>query len=195
MVVVPPANYDPSTRLPLASLKKAELTFELARRGIEFSSRETVVEMRARLSAAYAEDQPVQSPLPKNFHRMRIDELRTLCQKRQIQHTVVDTRGILMLKIRNHVPSDDGDTMIDFGKHIGISYHDVVDADQGYCTWVQKTAALENCDPRLRRFGNWLTSKVGAVNLPDGAPSLQEIRGDPRSAAAPSGSLESKTAV
>ena len=164
-------------RPALSSLNKAGLMIELAKYGAEFHSKETVTELRAKLSQIYR-DQPLQSEVPRGFSRMKHSELQELCMEK----TTSDTRGQLMTKIRQYETersaaepalATDSDTIC-FGKHSGSTYMEVYQKDRGYCTWVQATAQQEPfCAAPLRRFAGWLDNQAGPVPLatPTRAPA------------------------
>lgn len=179
----PPSGVRPS----VSRLKKEDLIVELRKWGIEFAQDESAVEMRARLSAAYR-DHPLKIKMPSTIHKMKLAELQEHCKSCGIHYDPSDSRGALMLKIRefkdNVVPVVD---TLDFGKYKGMTYQAVLEQHAQYCQWIRDTASKGECCPSLLRFANWL-SEIGEPPGP-GAAEASAASGQIATSGAASGSL------
>ncbi|CAE7329121.1 GIP, partial [Symbiodinium sp. CCMP2456] len=129
-------------------MNKSELLQECVRRGIPTSSKWTVAELRHVLTA---DNKGVEDPMPTGLSSMSLAQLRSEAQRIGLEYGTRETRGALMLRIRDHVAPDQ--TVMTLGRFKGSFYKDV---PEQYGDWAsEEERANPNMHPDLRRYVNW----------------------------------------
>ena len=135
-------------------MNKTELLQECVRRGIATSSKWTVAELRQILTDDN-KNQPQEHQSPTGLSSMNLTQLRAEAQRVGLEWGARDTRGTLMLRIRDHVAPDL--TVMTLGRFKGSFYKDIPDQ---YGDWASdEERANPTMHPDLRRFVTWRRHK------------------------------------
>jgi hypothetical protein len=140
----------------ISSLTKQELLQELTEAGQSPDPKWTVPELRALLSEYRAKWNP-QAASGKGLSTLTKQQLQEECDRYNIPYDSKMTRGVLMLKLRYAIESQEvsGNTVITFGKHKGMLYKEVLATKPKYVEWAIETA--KTTDHReLIQLGTWL---------------------------------------
>ncbi|CAE7769429.1 RE1 [Symbiodinium sp. CCMP2592] len=138
---------------PIAVWKmtKVQLLAEANRRGLAVNSKWTCPELRAVLTAD-SDYHRGPSEVPKGLSAMTIAELREEADKLKIPLGTKETKGSLMLKIRDTTAPDS--TVMTIGRFRGSSYMDI---PENYGAWASEEERKNgsNMSPDLKRFVTW----------------------------------------
>ena len=130
-------------------MTKTELQAEMFRRGLTCNPK-----IRTILSEDNARIKAEQGPsgTPKGMSSMTLMELRGEAEMLGIELGAKETRGSLMLKIRDTTAPET--TVMTLGRFKGTAYKDV---PENYAQWASREAEEngDNMHPDLRRFVNW----------------------------------------
>ncbi|CAE7821075.1 KdelR [Symbiodinium sp. CCMP2456] len=147
-----------SESLPTWKMNKTQLLAECHRRSLAVSTKWTMTELRHVLAGDdkhyhYRGSKPEG---PKSISKMSRDELVEEAEKLGILVGAKETRGSLMLKIRDHTAPDD--TVMTIGRFRGESY---VNIPQSYAEWASEEEKIngDNMHPELKRFVMWRRSQ------------------------------------
>ena len=168
---------------PLSTMKKEELRNELDEAGIEYSSRETVPELRERLKAhreeqkLFGEDPP--APKVTGLHSMNKAELTKLMGEHGLTVTPNTSRDQMITALRNlfylaETPKATDKLLI--GKHHGSTYYTILTEDPGYYEWACKAVLDAGSSADLKRFVKW--AKMFHEN-PEKLPVKKEVNKTP----------------
>ncbi|CAE7658216.1 RE1 [Symbiodinium sp. CCMP2456] len=141
-----------STRPAPWKMNKVELQQECARLGIAFHPRWTVPELRHLLS----EHNEITPMFPKRLTSMSLPELRAEAEAIGIGYGPKETKGSLMLRIRDAVAPDQ--TIMTVGRHRGVPYVEIPD---NYGAWASEEERVNgtNMHPDLKRYVTWRREK------------------------------------
>ena len=145
---LPPAM---STLTPLWKMSKAQLLAECTKRGLAVSPKWTCPELRTILvNSPIPTDEGLQ--LPKGLSSMSLAELRLEAARVEVEFSEKDTKGALMLKIRDAVAPNE--TVMTLGRFKGSSYADI---PENYGAWASEEEKVNgtNMHPDLKRFVVW----------------------------------------
>ncbi|CAE7487299.1 RE1 [Symbiodinium sp. CCMP2592] len=135
-------------------MKKVELQAEMFRRGLTCNPSWTAVELRTILTEDSAKKgtHSGQTGTPKGMTSMSLAELRNEAERLGIELGAKDTRGMIMLKIRDTTAPEN--TIMTLGRFKGTAYKDV---PENYANWASREADVnaDNMHPDLRRFVTW----------------------------------------
>eukprot|EP00439_Symbiodinium_sp_Y106_P025529 s7538_g3.t1 len=133
----------------VSQMTKTELQAEMFRRGLTCNPK-----IRTILSEDNARIKAEQGPsgTPKGMSSMTLMELRGEAEMLGIELGAKETRGSLMLKIRDTTAPET--TVMTLGRFKGTAYKDV---PENYAQWASREAEEngDNMHPDLRRFVNW----------------------------------------
>ncbi|CAE7353514.1 RE1 [Symbiodinium sp. KB8] len=141
-----------STRPAPWKMSKVELQQECMRLGIPFHAKWTVPELRHLLSEHY-ETEPT---FPKRLTSMSLQELRAEAERVGIGFGPKETRGSIMLRIRDSVAPDQ--TIMTVGRHKGVPFAEI---PENYGEWASEEERRNgtNMHPDLKRFVTWRREK------------------------------------
>lgn len=70
---------------------------------------------------------------------------------------------------------EEGLAIVDFGKHSGTTYTDMLETELDYCKWVASQVENEDCSESMRRFGDWIKARMPDIQ------SVQQAEAQPGS--------------
>ncbi|OLP87512.1 Copia protein [Symbiodinium microadriaticum] len=132
-------------------MTKVELLSECNRRGLAVNAKWTCPELRTVLNAD-SEHNRGTSTVPKGLSSMNLAELKAEADRLGIHTVAKETRGSLMLKVRDAMAPDS--TVMTIGRFRGSSY---VDIPENYASWASEEERQngDNMSPDLKRFVMW----------------------------------------
>ncbi|CAE7925557.1 GIP [Symbiodinium necroappetens] len=132
-------------------MTKAQLLQECMRRGLAVNAKWTCPELRTVLTAD-REYEDNQKKSPKGLSSMNLAELRNEAGRIGMETGPKETRGSLMLRIRDATCPDD--TVMVVGRFKGNTFADIPD---NYGNWAsdEERANGQNMSPDLKRFVQW----------------------------------------
>ncbi|CAE7551345.1 GIP, partial [Symbiodinium necroappetens] len=142
----------PSSTVPVWKMTKVQLLAEANARGLAVNPRWTCPELRTVLNADAEYHRTPGNPVPKGLSSMTLAELKSEAEKLGIPTSTKETRGSLMLKVRDAVTPDT--TVMAIGRFRGSSYADI---PENYAQWAsdEEKANGDNMSPDLKRFVLW----------------------------------------
>ena len=162
---------------------KAECIQELRSHQIEPNKDLTLPEMRTLLKEARREagllsstsqDKDVMGEI-KNANAVK---LRTMASERRIDFNAKTTVGEFRMLLRAHVvQSGTNETVVDFGKHKGMTYAEVAETFPSYLTWA-KEEVLRASDPhwQLLQLAAWAKKRESGKDDEEEMPPAGESR-------------------
>ncbi|CAE7239520.1 RE1 [Symbiodinium natans] len=144
----PTPTWNPS---PCDEHSDAQLLAECTKRGLAVSPKWTCPELRTILvNSPIPTDEGLQ--LPKGLSSMSLAELRLEAARVEVEFSEKDTKGALMLKIRDAVAPNE--TVMTLGRFKGSSYADI---PENYGAWASEEEKVNgtNMHPDLKRFVVW----------------------------------------
>ena len=140
-----------SSPVPVWRMTKTQLLAEATSRGLAVNPRWTCPELRTVLTAD-AEYHKEPKIIPKGLSSMTLAELRNEAEKLKIPLGVKETRGSVMLKVRDAVTPDS--TVMAIGRFRGTCF---IDIPENYAQWAsdEEKENGDNMSPDLKRFVLW----------------------------------------
>ena len=166
-----------SSSTPTWKMNKTELLAECSRRSLAVSSKWTLTELRHVLAGDtkhYLYRGP-KTEVPKSISKMTRDELVEEAIGLGIDVGHKETRGSIMLKIRDFTAPDD--TVMTIGRFRGETYMNIPTT---YADWAsdEERANGDNMHPELKRFVIWRRNRTTSSER-DGSLRLSMGHGGP----------------
>lgn len=132
-------------------MTKVELLAECTQRGLAVNPKWTCPELRTVLTAD-SEYNNRTAAVPKGLSSMNLGELKAEAERLGIPMVAKETRGSLMLKVRDAVAPDS--TVMTIGRFKGSTYSDI---PENYASWASEEERQngDNMSPDLKRFVLW----------------------------------------
>ena len=144
----------------VSKLKKAEAKRQLEMRtGEEISDDLSAQEIRDQLKDIIKAEMQPKNNILLNMSKDKKHVLQEKAKTLGLEFTDNVTRPKLMTLIRDAVflqSTPAGKDTMKFGKHANWSYLRVVHRDAQYAKWCSEVYDTEECNPKMKRFVNWL---------------------------------------
>ncbi|CAE7171651.1 unnamed protein product, partial [Symbiodinium pilosum] len=160
-------------------LNKAECETELASFGQVIPTGMTVPELRiwvrqVREQHGYASSRTNRDELMVKIHRANLRETQDLAKEMGVPFPSKVTMGEIKIRLRQeYMTTAPSNTVIDFGKHKGLSYEEIIITNPSYSTWaVGECMKKGDADHRLVMFAFWSIREGHVPNPGETNPEL-----------------------
>lgn len=154
-------------------MNREQLRAELDSMQIEFSSKDSVVELmemvrRGREVSGLSRPRGTKS-LTSGLTQLKKKELQDRCVELAIPQTGNENRAQLIMKIKGHyaMATDPlGSDECDFGRYQGQTYRQIREHYPSYCGRVLQTSMEDECHPSLTRLAMYLRRPMSPPPVP-----------------------------
>lgn len=168
--------------IPPSQMSKSDCVLELSQRNFPMKASLSVIELRALVKESRVEEGLACNSCPMvSFRKMQKAELVEACLERSIVMKSGATVGDMLLALRDwYINSGSDDAELDFGRHKGLTYRQVLAKHQQYvANSMQVYKVTEDCPLQLERFVRWClkeSSQCQALEAdkPQAVQKLQE---------------------
>ena len=147
---------------PHYQCSKGECIAELTKHGKSFHQGLSLPELRVLLRETRRQlglipEKNSNPTIMDDIKKGKLQELREMCQAREIPFGPKATVGELRLILRQWViASGHGETIYEIGNHKGATFHEVATINPGYVKWaVEEVRRSSDPDWRLMQFAHW----------------------------------------
>jgi len=174
----------PTAAKPLARLKKLELQSELVKAGQVVNPKWTVPELRMMVKELRDLQKPKQEDILKGMSSWTLGKLRARAQEEGLEFDDRTTRGMLMVRLRDHMARDqdhtveiNGETLFPWGRFKGWTFQEVLTHHPSYYEF--GVAELpKGCRPVMRDFLTWV--ETGSFTTLTNISEYTPIPADPK---------------
>ena len=175
----------PAERLAVYKMTKKQVMDELRDWQCDFETKWTDPELKELLKQVREENGininrrgTTQNHILKGVARKTLSELRAMASELDIEYSMQDTKGALMVKIRKKVEPIENeqlgeDTKVAYGKHRDLTYKELVTTQPNYCDWVMATYLQDPnsmCD-QMMALAKYLTGNASPPkDVPENVP-------------------------
>jgi hypothetical protein len=145
-------------------MKKEELREELDQLEVEWSSRETVAELRERLRSARRDltdsdemSEQEKKPALTVMNKFSLQELMKAKGMTVTANMTRDTMISILTKQYFLEETPCGTDKLEIGKHRGSTYRTIRDTDPGFVEWAKSAVKDDGSSVDLKRFVKWIT--------------------------------------